>query len=150
MNRSAITYLVILAFTLTFFGCNPLDVETPRDVQIDPTDNGINPKRSISVAFAIDASSSMVPDNDLMRTKSGAYAMIDLFDGKKDEAAVVWFSQEIGVELELTTDIYQIQSAIDRIPGTGNANRIWDGAYEAIEQVRGGAGYVKAIVLVTE
>jgi Mg-chelatase subunit ChlD len=143
--------IVVIACAVLMVGaCNPLDVDTPRNINIDPPDPDLRPARTISLAIIIDGSTSMGPDNDRDQAVASAKEMVEMLNDTYDQSSVIWFNNIVQIEQEMTYERFDVIQALDKIPSTGNS-RLWDGAYEGVlEVVNRGNEDVKAAILITD
>ncbi|MBL0174030.1 MAG: VWA domain-containing protein [Ignavibacteria bacterium] len=104
----------------------------------------------LSVALVFDASASMAGAPNA-GAKAAGNAFVDSLDGVTDQAAVLWFGQDLTTQQQMTTDRGLLHDAIALLPASGNATTVWDGIYLGIQEIiaRGGNS-CKAVIAFTD
>jgi hypothetical protein len=77
-------------------------------------------------------------------------AFIGMMDGNKDEASVVFAGTNVQVVQTMTSDTVLLKSAVNTLTAVGTT-RLWDGAYEALQQlILNGPSQYQAILMLSD
>ncbi|MBR9976478.1 MAG: VWA domain-containing protein [Bacteroidetes bacterium] len=108
-----------------------------------------SPRCAVSAVLVLDASASLAGSGNML-IKSSAQAFIDAMDGDLDEAAVLFFDQEITIAEPMVPTRERLHDAVDGLPASGTA-AILDAAYAGIlELVDNGVNQCRAVILMTD
>jgi Mg-chelatase subunit ChlD len=130
---------------------SPLDIDTPRDriVEGDSEWRALTQGNRVSVAFAFDASASMMGEGNAAAI-SGALNLVQYLDGSDDQGAVLWFSQDVILSKSMTSRKDSLVSAVSALPTSG-VTALWDGTYDAVAHVSDrGSNTVRSVVVFTD
>ena len=104
---------------------------------------------AISVALVYDASGSMQGSGNAGAKQAGR-AFVDLMDGVRDEATLIYFNSGVTVLQQMTTIKPLLYAAVDNLPA-GGMTAVWDGCYEGlIELINNGVNPCQAVILLTD
>ncbi|MFA6234994.1 MAG: hypothetical protein WC824_12550, partial [Bacteroidota bacterium] len=104
---------------------------------------------AISVSLVFDASGSMAGSGNA-GAKMAGHAFVDLMDGVIDEAAVIFFSDFVTIQQQMTTIKPMLHAAVDALPVT-NMTACWDGIYAGIiELINNGVNQCRAVIVMTD
>jgi Mg-chelatase subunit ChlD len=140
MKRPLFIFIVLVC---ALCACkSPLDIDTPRDRNVDKTNDTLHTNDTtrsgnarVSIVLAFDASGSM-SGAGRAAAQSGALKLLDSLDGVKDSAAVLWFDSSVNLFQTLTSYKDSLRAAVSMLPATG-ATALWDGIYLSVFHIRG-------------
>ncbi|MBI5647529.1 MAG: VWA domain-containing protein [Ignavibacteriae bacterium] len=103
----------------------------------------------VSVALVFDGSGSM-GNGGVAIVKEAGKVFVDLMDGVKDEAAVIWFANGVTLHQGMTTSKSALRAAIDAGQSSGGT-ALWDGVYMGITEVMNKASNpCRAVIVLTD
>lgn len=103
----------------------------------------------ISVSLVFDASGSMMGSGNAGAKQAG-HTFIDLMDGLIDEAALLYFTQVVKTQQQMTADRALLHIAAEALPASG-ATAVWDGTYAGIiELINNGRNQCRAVIVLTD
>ncbi len=104
---------------------------------------------AVSMAMVLDVSGSM-SGAPFDRIRSGAHAMVDLFDGVIDEMTIVAAATDVFIPCSMTTVKPQLHACIDGLR-SGGATRIWDAVDAGLDELlRAGTNQCRALLVFTD
>lgn len=104
---------------------------------------------AVSMAVVLDVSGSM-SGAPFDRIRSGAHAMVDVFDGVIDEMTIVASAADVFIPCSMTTVKPQLHACIDALR-SGGASRIWDAVDAGLDElIRAGTNQCRALLLFSD
>jgi len=89
----------------------------------------------VCAILVFDASGSMGAEG-VAGAKNAGHAFINMMDGMKDRAAIMWFGDTVTLAQHLTTDRTDLHVAMDRMP-RGGGTALWDACFQALQLLGG-------------
>lgn len=89
----------------------------------------------VCAILVFDASGSMGAEG-VAGAKNAGHAFIDMMDGMKDRAAIMWFGDTVTLAQHLTSDRKDLHAAMDRMP-RGGGTALWDACFQALQLLAG-------------
>ncbi|MBI5648230.1 MAG: VWA domain-containing protein [Ignavibacteriae bacterium] len=114
---------------------SPIDIDTPRERDVDGIDS--LGRARVSVALVFDASGSMLGAGNSAAI-AGGLRFVDSLDGSQDEATIFSFTSVIIQRMTMTTDQDSLRGSIYGLP-VGGATAVWDAIYTGTNALRASA-----------
>lgn len=106
-------------------------------------------RNAFSAALVLDASGSMMGAGNAGAKVAGS-AFVQFMDGIVDEAAMLWFTQIVMVQQQMTTIKAILDAAVQALPAIG-ATAMYDGAWEGLMELQTqGVNPKKAVLLLSD
>ena len=103
----------------------------------------------VSTTLVLDHSGSMT-GTGITGLKAAAHAFVDAMDTTTDETALIWFSTDVTIGSELSTDRQRLHDVIDAVPPMGMTT-CWDGIYAGVVALmKSSPGQTRTVIAITD